>query len=219
MENKEYKRIPKHVAIIPDGNRRWAQARGLEKHEGYSYGIKPGVDAYKLCKDLGIEEFTFFGFTKDNTKRPQIQIDNFTDVCIKSVEELSKLDAELRVFGDDDSNKFPDELRKYLTRANFGKGGARVNFLVNYGWYWDLAKAYRNSENNGDFTQNIASADIPRVDLVIRWGGRHRLSGILPIQTVYADTYIIDDMWPDFKPEHIYNALDWYQTQDITLGG
>lgn len=68
--------------------------------------------------------------------------------------------------------------------------------------------------------ENIASAEIPRVDLLIRWGGgRRRLSGMLPVQTVYSDIYVVDEMWPDFKPEHLFKALEFYQNQDITLGG
>ena len=75
----------------------------------------------------------------------------------------------------------------------------------------------RSSDKN--VLENIASSDISRIDLLIRWGGRRRLSGMLPIQTVYSDIYVVDEMWPDFKPEHLYNALKFYQNQDITLGG
>jgi undecaprenyl diphosphate synthase len=92
---------------------------------------------------------------------------------------------------------------------------------VNYGWDWDLSHSITNERigNNESFCRRIASADISRIDLIIRWGGRRRLSGFLPIQSVYADFYIIDEMWPDFKLDHLYKALDWYQEQDITLGG
>lgn len=219
MELKKFKRLPVHVAIIPDGNRRWAVNKGLEKYEGYDYGIKPGLDAFDLCVKLGIKEFTFFGFTQDNTKRPKEQVEAFTKACIKSVEELAKLDADLKVIGKIDSDKFPKELLKYTERTKFGNGGVKVNFLVNYGWQWDLQYAYDNNKEKSNFVENIASSDISRVDLVIRWGGRHRFSGILPVQTVYSDLYVVDDMWPDFKPEHLYNSFEWYDTQDVTLGG
>ena len=95
----------------------------------------------------------------------------------------------------------------------------KVNFLVNYGWEWDLnlSRQTHNKRNNLDLV--LHSKDISRIDLIIRWGGRRRLSGFLPIQSVYSDFYVIDDYWPDFKPQHIYDALEWYSTQDITLGG
>lgn len=219
MEIPKFKRLPRHIAIIPDGNRRWAQERGLEKHEGYEHGINPGLEAFDLCVKLGIEEFTFFGFTQDNTKRPKEQVKGFSDACIKSVEELAKKDAELIVVGKTDSDMFPKELLSYTKRTKFGQGKVRVNFLVNYGWYWDLTHGYDNASEKNKLIEKIASNDIPRIDLVIRWGGRRRLSGILPIQTVYSDIYVVDDMWPDFKPEHLYEALKWYDNQDVTLGG
>lgn len=219
MELPQFNRLPRHVAIIPDGNRRWAEKRGMKKHEGYAYGILPGLELYDVFKKLGVEEFTFFGFTKDNTKRPKIQRDGFTDACIKSVEELCKLDADLIVVGDTDSDMFPKELLPYTKRTKIGNGNVRVNFLVNYGWNWDLQYACDNPSNKEKMIDKIASSEIPRIDLLIRWGGRCRLSGMLPVQTVYSDIYIIDEMWPDFKPEHIYEALEWYQNQDVTLGG
>ena len=78
---------------------------------------------------------------------------------------------------------------------------------------------FSSSEKSSDVVNLIKSRDISRVDLIIRWGGRRRLSGFPPLQSVYSDFYIIDDYWPDFKPEHFYNALKWYDRQDITLGG
>jgi undecaprenyl diphosphate synthase len=119
---------------------------------------------------------------------------------------------------------FPKELLPYTKRVKFGRGLIKINFLVNYGWNWDMNQALSNindldSKENIDLTEHIASADISRVDLMIRWGGRRRLSGFLPIQSVYADFYIIEDLWPEFKPEQFYKALEWYQNQDVTLGG
>ncbi len=214
-----FKRLPKHIAIIPDGNRRWAVGRSLEKHEGYDYGILPGLDVYDICVKLGIEEITFFGFTQDNTKRPEVQKNAFVDACIKSVEELSKRDAELLVVGNTTSSMFPKELLPYTQRTKFGDGKIKVNFLVNYGWYWDLTYGYDNTSDKEKMVEKIASAEISRVDLLIRWGGRRRLSGMLPIQTVYSDIYVVEEMWPDYEPEQLYKALEWYQEQDITLGG
>ncbi len=215
----KFKRLPKHIAIIPDGNRRWALGKSLERHEGYDYGILPGLDVYDICVKLGIEEITFFGFTQDNTKRPEVQKNAFVNACIKSVEELSKRDATLLVVGNTNSTMFPKELLPYTKRTKFGDGRIKVNFLVNYGWYWDLTYGFDNSSDKEKMVEKIASADIPRVDLLIRWGGRRRLSGMLPIQTVYSDIYVLDEMWPDYKPEQLYKALEWYQEQDITLGG
>lgn len=210
---KSYCRLPNHIGIIPDGNRRWAQQNGMQKEDGYRYGINPGLELYLECVRLGIKEVTFYGFTKDNTKRPAVQTKAFTKSCVDSVSELLKHDANLLVVGDTKSLLFPKELLPYTTRTVIGSGLMNVNFLVNYGWDWDLN--YSDSKREG----KIASSDISRIDLIIRWGGRRRLSGFLPIQSVYADFYIIDEMWPDFKLEHLHEALDWFQKQDDTLGG
>ncbi|MBK9096321.1 MAG: undecaprenyl diphosphate synthase family protein [Anaerolineae bacterium] len=219
-----FRRIPRHVAFIPDGNRRWAQNRGLRKEEGYASGLAPGFQLYDICRALGIEELTVYGFTSDNTKRPPEQTAAFRQACVDAVAGLSKLDASLLVVGNDDSPLFPPELKPYRTRQGLGDGTLKVNFLVNYDWRWDLSEAAtKMSAATGgkrkSFTECIGSAEVSRIDLVVRWGGRRRLSGLLPVQAVYADFYIIDDFWPDFKPEHFFDALRWYESQDVTLGG
>jgi len=206
-------RIPKHIGIIPDGNRRWALGKGMEKEAGYDNGISPGMVLYHLCRKLGINEMTFYGFTVDNTKRPSIQREAFSKACVKAVEELSKEDAELLVLGKTTSAMFPEELKPYTNRHQFGNGGMKINFLVNYSWEWDLGL------QDGDIGPKLKTADVSRIDLVIRWGGRRRLSGFLPVQSVYSDMYVIDDYWPDFTPQHVYDAIEWYSRQDVTLGG
>jgi undecaprenyl diphosphate synthase len=221
MNLKKFKRIPTHIGIIPDGNRRWATNNGFRREDGYNHGINPGFQLYDLCLETGIKELTFYGFTQDNTKRPSIQKLAFSKACVDAVSGLSKRDAELLVLGDNSSKQFPEKLTPYTKRKTFGKGLIRINFLVNYGWEWDLnfRNATEKVQTNIRIPTNIASSEISRIDLIIRWGGRRRLSGFLPIQTIYSDFYVIDDMWPDFKAEHFYNALSWYQEQDITLGG
>lgn len=223
MGKEIFNRIPKHIGIIPDGNRRWAQMNNLEKQDGYAYGIKPGFELYELMIDLGIQEATFYGFTKDNTKRARVQTDAFKKACIDAVEMLANKDANLLVIGNEEVNSFPKELLKYANkRVHFGKGLININFLVNYDWQWDLSRAYDRPYDSGskrnDLYANIASSGISRVDLIIRWGGR-RLSGFLPVQSVYADFYVIDDYWPDFNKQHLFDALNWYQTSDVTFGG
>ncbi len=209
---KQFKRLPKHIGVIPDGNRRWAVENGLQKSEGYNHGIDPGFELFEECKRLGIEELTLYGFTQDNTKRPAEQKEAFKKACVDAVLELEKREANLLVIGDSQSKNFPEELKKYTTREIRNPNGVNVNFLVNYDWKWDVMGL---SEDD----KSIKSRGISRIDMVIRWGDRRRLSGFLPIQTVYADFYIVDKMWPDYTNEHLYEALSWYDKQDVTLGG
>ena len=208
-----FKRIPAHIGVIPDGNRRWALREGMEKKDGYQEGLPPGFRLFEMLVEHGVKEATFYGFTRDNNKRAVEQRQAFTQACIDAVNLLKNRSANLLVIGNDKSSAFPDELKPYANRrVIFKEGGININFLVNYDWEWDLKTALKTGGV-------IASAQIPRVDLLIRWGGKRRLSGFLPVQSVYSDFYIVDDLWPDFKDEHFIDALKWYQTCDVTLGG
>jgi undecaprenyl diphosphate synthase len=211
-------RLPSHIAIIPDGNRRWAVSHNLSKADGYEYGLLPGLSVLKLAKELGIKEITYYGFTVDNCKRPADQLSAFTKSCVDAVYLIANEGCSLLVTGNTESKCFPRELVQYTTRTDINGGGIKVNFLVNYGWEWDLSGLNHNSDPIG-LMNHINSHNISRIDLIIRWGGMRRLSGLLPVQSVYSDFYIIDDLWPDFKDEHLSQALNWYDRQDVTLGG
>ncbi|WP_434796245.1 undecaprenyl diphosphate synthase family protein [Terrisporobacter vanillatitrophus] len=213
-------RVPKHIGIIPDGNRRWAVSNNLSKEKGYDYGVNPGLQLFKLCQKENVQEVTFYGYTVDNTKRPTIQKEAFIKSCVESVMLLTKEDCEILVVGDTSSDTFPSQLVPFTKeRIKFGKGGIKANFLIHYGWSWDLNYKKEIYPIGKHVENNLKSREISRIDLIIRWGGRRRLSGFLPIQSVYADFYVVDSMWPDFKDQDFYDALKWYDKQDITLGG
>lgn len=207
MDRYALKRCPRHVGFIPDGNRRWAVSRGGGKREGYAAGILPGLNLMAQCRNLGIEEISVYGFTKENVHRPRDQVEAFREACVAfSVQALAK-GAALHVIGDTESDIFPDALRGYADRRT--PGNILVNLLVNYGWQWDVAA----------LPKQLRSRMASRVDLVVRWGGRRRLSGFLPIQCAYADIYVVDSLWPDMQDTDLLDALLWYETQDVTLGG
>lgn len=202
------KRIPQHIGIIPDGNRRWAGKNGFKKEDGYAYGLEPGLKLLRAARASGVRELTYYGFTVDNCRRPKEQVAAFSKACVEAVKMVEQENVELYVIGNTKSPCFPAELRPYTGRRRQPEDPRklRVNFLVNYGWEWDMRHGW-------------ASSTIPRVDLVIRWGGMCRLSGFLPLQTVYADLYIVKELWPDFQEAQFTEALQWYQKQDVTLGG
>jgi undecaprenyl diphosphate synthase len=156
--------LPAHVGFIPDGNRRWAVEHGLARQEGYGFGIEAGLRLFEICKSRGIPEASVFGFTQDNTKRPVPQIEAFRAACVTFALEIYRRGAALLVVGDDRSPLFPAELRSFRSRRGTGM---RVNLLVNYGWEWDLA---------GLKEGQIRSQEVPRLDLIVRWGGGRRLT-------------------------------------------
>lgn len=220
-DRPRFSRLPRHVGFIPDGNRRWARERGLHPGLGYAAGLDVGLALLDECLALGIEEASVYGFTMDNTKRPKDQRLAFAEACAHFVEEAMKRPIALQVVGESTSHVFPEELRPY-TDQRVGEGALKVNMLVNYGWNWDVQAAacsLASAGGKGKFEDHLASKDVSRIDLVVRWGGMRRLSGFLPIQSVYADFYVVEELWPDYQPEQFHAALDWYAKQDVTLGG
>ncbi|MBA3531261.1 MAG: di-trans,poly-cis-decaprenylcistransferase [Ardenticatenales bacterium] len=217
-----FSRLPRHVGFIPDGNRRWARARGLPPGDGYAAGLEPGFRLMQCCRELGIEEVSIYGFTKENVHRPAAQVDAFRKACAKFGRYAIEAGVALLVVGDTRSALFPDELRPFTEQRT--EGDIRVNFLVNYGWQWDLHTALKHAQQmeNLPFSSTndvLASRQVSRIELVVRWGGRARLSGFLPLQSAYADFYSLETLWPEMRPEEFLTALDWYQTQDVTMGG
>ena len=200
-------RLPNHIGVIPDGNRRWANSKGLKKEEGYEYGLSAGINLLRAAKQRGIRELTYYGFTVENCKRPKEQFKAFSSACVKAAEMIVSEGVSLCVVGNTQSSCFPQELLPFTERTDeTAKEKMRVNLLVNYGWEWDMKNGF-------------ASCHVPRIDLVIRWGGMCRLSGFLPIQTVYSDICVLNELWPDFDESQFDRALEWYRRQDVTLGG
>lgn len=214
-------RVPNHVGVIPDGNRRWAMARNLPKSAGYEHGIEPAKRFFDVVWDLGIQEVSSYIFTKENTHRPKDQVEAFKAAFVMFLDWVEKQDVSVLLVGDTGSSVFPEGLEHLTVPEEDRQKKRRLNLLVSYSWKWDVAEAARASAagNGGDPMDLIGSRHVSRIDLVVRWGARSRLSGFLPLQSAYADLYVVDAMWPDFEAEHFYDALRWYSGQDITLGG
>ena len=206
------RRVPRHIGFIPDGNRRWADARGLPRHAGYDAGIEPGLRLLARCEELGVEEVSAYAFTKENVRRPGPQVQAFRDASSALALAAVEAGAALLVVGDAESRMFPDALRPFTERR--GPGRIRFNLLVNYSWRWDVTPG---PTRRG--TLPLRSAGVTPIDLVVRWGGRQRLSGFLPIQCAYADFAFSDTLWPDMRMSELGDALSWYRTQDVTRGG
>lgn len=183
-------------------------------------GVAQGLRMLDECMSLGIEEVSVYGFTQDNTKRPREQRLAFTEACEVFAKGALDRGARLLVLGDSSSEKFPASLRGIAGQRSQGDG-LKINMLVNYGWEWDIRMALQAAAATGASQplSLLASAEASRVDLIVRWGGCRRLSGFLPLQSVYADFFVLDEYWPDFEPSQFYAALEWYARQDRTLGG
>ena len=213
-------RIPRHIGVIPDGNRRWARGRGMSPGLGYAHGLPVGHQMLDDCRALGIEEVSIYGFTHENTHRPTEQKLAFIQACVDFAEEAVRRGSAVQVIGNTKSVAFPKALVPFVEERQ-GEG-LKVNLLANYGWEWDLREAIRNGATMPKGTplgELIGSRIASRIDLVLRWGGCQRLSGFLPIQTTYADYAFPAELWPDYRTEQFHAALEWYSKQDVTLGG
>ncbi len=206
-------RIPRHLGVIPDGNRRWAQSQGLGKHEGYEAGVAPGLQLLEVCRGLGISELSIYGFPRENARRPTEQVKAFAGACVDFATRATALGGALQVVGDMRSKVFPEDLKRFAVRT---EGDIRINLLANYSCQWDLRNRPAQPRASGE---PIASSDVSRVDLIVRWGGRQRLSGFLPIQSAHADFYVIDTLWPAMTLEEFFDALEWYERQEVSLAG
>jgi len=215
VDRPRFTRLPRHVGLIPDGNRRWAKERDLPVAAGYMAGVRKGLQMLRDCSDLGIEEVSVYGFTQDNTKRPKEQRIAFAAACVAFAEAAVKYDIALLVVGDSTSAMFPEDLKPFVAKRQ--GNGLKVNMLVNYGWEWDLKTAFESGEKR--VHDGLASSQVSRIDMVVRWGGCRRLSGFLPVQSVYSDFYVVDDYWPAYEVNQFLAALAWFQTQEPTLGG
>ncbi len=214
-------RIPAHLGIIPDGNRRWAVARGLPKSAGYDHGIEPGKQLFDVVWDLGIREVSTYIFTKENTHRPRNQVEAFKASFVKFIDWVENQDVSILLVGDTSSTVFPEGLEHLTVPAEGRARRRRLNLLVSYSWKWDVGEAVRAhaAGMGSDPLHLIGSRHVSRIDLIIRWGGRSRLSGFLPLQSAYADLFVVDALWPDFEMGHFWDALSWYGGQDVTMGG
>jgi undecaprenyl diphosphate synthase len=166
-------RVPTHVGVIPDGNRRWAQARGLPKSAGYDQGIEPAKRFYEVVWDLGIREVSSYVFTKENMHRPKEQIAAFKAAFVSFLDWVRAQDVSVLLVGDTRSPSFPAGLEHLAVPEEDRDAKRRLNLLVNYSWKWDVAEAARQdgAAAGGDPLGRIGSRHVSRIDLVVRWGG------------------------------------------------
>lgn len=236
MEEKEYK-IPQHIAIIMDGNGRWAKKKHMPRNYGHTKGSqvveKIGKDAF----DLGVKYMTVYAFSTENWTRPKEEVDklmdllrNFMKDCIK---KSKKNNMCVRVIGD--ISRLDEDLqRSILELEEISKDNTGLNFQValNYGGRDEIRRvmiAIAKEVQEGilaaeDITeqviiQHLDTADIPDPDLLIRTSGETRLSNFLPWQTTYTELYFTDTLWPDFDKKELQKAIDYYNGRERRFGG
>lgn len=229
-------RIPKHVAIIMDGNGRWAKSRGKIRLSGHQEGAKSVRTAIEVCGELGVKYLTVYAFSTENWSRPQAEVSGLMNLLVSSVdkefEEINKLGVRIRVIGELD--KLPSNVKSKLKFAiENTKNNTALNFVIalSYSGRWDIVNAARklaqdckNNVLNPDeindkvFESYLSTADIPDPELLIRTSGEERISNFLLYQLAYSEFYFTDVLWPDFSKNEFYSAIINYQKRERRFG-
>ena len=223
-----------HVAIIMDGNRRWAKAKGLDPVKGHEQAAKEAVEPIiEKCADLGIKYVTFWAFSTENWKRDEMELQKLFDVFRFALGSLAlrfiKKGAKLRILGD--INRFPTDIaQKTIEMMSKSSNNHKitVTFALNYGGRDEIIRAVKKiikdkvpTEKIDEdlFSSYLDTAGIPDPDLIIRTGGDQRTSGYLPWQSVYSELYFTPVLFPDFSPNELQIALDEFSRRDRRFGG
>ncbi len=228
--------IPIHIAVIMDGNGRWAKSKGLPRVAGHRQGVESVRDIVEACAQLGVKYLTLFAFSTENWKRPKDEVSTLMRLLLKSLrdetDELHQNNIKLQAIGDIDS--LPHEVQKELYEA-FKKTEHNtrmtLNLALSYSGRWDILRAVKKiSEmisqheikpadiNEKLFGECLTTYQLPDPDLLIRTSGEFRISNFLLWEIAYAEIFIADVFWPDFRRNHLYRAIENYQKRERRFG-
>lgn len=228
--------IPKHIAIIMDGNGRWAEARGLARHAGHKEGVRPVRMCIEECARRGVSALTLFAFSSENWQRPSIEVNSlmqlFLEAIDREVDDLHKNKVRLRFIGDRHALSVKLQARmaasEALTAAN---SGLSLQVAVSYGGRWDIVQAARRLAaevasgalklegiDEIRFARELQLGEIVDPDLFIRTGGDHRISNFLLWNLAYTELHVCEALWPDFDVPHLEAALESFAGRDRRFG-
>ena len=226
--------IPHHIAIIMDGNGRWAQKRHMPRTVGHAKGAAGVRELVEFCAHKGVKYLTLFAFSTENWSRPEEEVSTlmglFLQYLEKELKNLSQAGARLQVIGD--VTGFAHELQDRIAeavKATASNDGIVLTVAANYGGQWDIVQAVQRwqaehpeadarSITQEQLAQYLSTAHMPDPDLLIRTGGEQRISNFLLWQVAYAELYFTDVLWPEFDTEQLALALDCYKTRQRRFG-
>ncbi|MDE5751358.1 MAG: isoprenyl transferase [Duncaniella sp.] len=230
-------RLPRHVAIIMDGNGRWATSRGLDRSEGHVEGVNTVRRITEAASEIGIGYLTLYTFSTENWKRPKEEVDALMHLIVIAIEretpDLIKNNVRLTMIGDRD--RLPREARERLEKCMDDTShctGLTLILALSYSSRWEIREACRryaedvaagrattaDMDNDATFDRYLTTAGIPDPDLLIRTGGDHRVSNFLLWQIAYSEIYVTDTFWPDFSKEDFYASISNFQNRERRFG-
>lgn len=233
---KESGEIPVHIAIIMDGNGRWAKSKGSIRLHGHKVGVDSVKDIVESCAQLGVRYLTLYAFSTENWGRPTTEVRGLMRILVSSLrkeaENLHKNNIQLVTIGQTD--RFPHDCQTELNEAiNLTKDNTRLKLCLalSYSGRWDITEAVKKIAehvkagrldpqliNDQMITDHLSTVDIPDPDLIIRTSGEYRISNFLLWQLAYSELYITEQFWPDFRRDDLYEAIECYQKRDRRFG-
>ena len=228
--------LPKHIAIIMDGNGRWAKQRGMPRIAGHRSGVKALRNIVEYASSIDIKALTVYAFSSENWQRPKQEVSLLMELFMSSLkQEINNLHQNnIRLHFIGNKSEFPDKLQTYIQdseKKTEGNTGLQFNVAANYGGHWDVKQALVKiiqQVQSGKLTlddvteQTIANHvelnELPLPDLFIRTGGEKRVSNFLLWQLAYTELYFSDCLWPDFSTDELDKAIDWYQGRERRYG-
>jgi len=219
-------KLPRHVAIILDGNGRWAKAKGMPRSFGHQEGLKALVELIKYTNSIGLEELSVFGFSTENWNRPKSEVNYIMGLVEKGYknyqEKIKTMDLKIKIVGELEMLK-PNlqKIANELEEATKDNKGMTLNVCFSYGGKQELVRAFKKLEGQEITIEKIQNnLDIKTdVDLLIRTGGNQRISNFLIWQLAYAELYFTEVYFPDFKKGDFDQAIEYYNKQERRFGG
>lgn len=219
----------RHVAIIMDGNGRWAKKRFFPRAMGHQRGVEAVRRVVKGAREFGLEALTIYAFSTENWRRPEDEVSDLMTLMkrfiLSDLDEIAQANVKLRIIGDYKAFK-PDvvELIEGALSRTAGNTGTTLAVALNYGSHDEIARAATAAAAKGLITPatiaaELDTADLPPLDLLIRTSGEERLSNFLLWQVAYAEFYFTDVLWPDFTAEHLRAAIDTFEKRERRYGG
>ncbi len=226
--------VPKHIAIIMDGNGRWARQRHMPRTVGHAKGAAGVKALVEHCAKLGVKFLTLFAFSTENWSRPADEVSTLMGLFVQYLEKemgaLAAAGVRLKVIGDV-AGFVPDLQSRICAAEKATQQNQAITLVVaaNYGGQWDMVQAFKNWQaarpnedasklTQAELAQHLSTEGMPDLDLLIRTGGEQRISNFLLWQAAYAELYFTDALWPDFDEAELNKALHWYASRDRRFG-
>jgi undecaprenyl diphosphate synthase len=229
-------KLPAHIAVIMDGNGRWAKGKGKFRIFGHQHGVKSVKDISEACAELGVKYLTLYAFSTENWSRPKIEINALMELLVSTIRSETKTlienDIKLETIGN--PNDLPEKCRRELAEAiEETKANTRMTLILalSYSSRWDMVKAVKkiahqvhngtlslDQINEQTISKNLNTAAYPEPELMIRTSGEHRISNFLLWEMAYTELYFTHKLWPDFRKPDLYEAIIDFQNRERRFG-